>query len=163
MSYLVAIVFDNPEEAGKVRQSLKSGQKLDMIHLDDSAVVVRDQDGKLHIKNEVDKGVKVGTLWGSVIGALVSGLFFPIFGIALGALSGAAIGKMVGDHIDKKFVEEVSEALEPNTSAIFYIFRGTDIAAAAAVLRPYKGKILHTSLPEEAEESLQNELKKRIN
>lgn len=163
MSYLVAIVFDNPEEAGKVRKTLKSGQKMDMIHLDDSAVVIRDQDGKLHIKNEVDKGVKVGALWGGVIGALVSGLFFPVFGIALGVLSGAAIGKMVGDHIDKKFIDEVSKALEPNTSAIFYIFRGTDIDAAAAVLRPYKGKVIHTALPAEAEKSLQNELKKRIN
>jgi uncharacterized membrane protein len=164
MSYLVAIVFDNLEEAGKLRRSLRSGEHLGTIHLEDSAVIVCDQDGKPHIKDEVDKSIKVGTLGGSFIGLVISGLFFfPIVPISLGALSGAALGKLLGDHIDKQFIAYVIEALKPNTSAIFFIFRSKDVDAAVAAMHAHKGKVIHTSLPKELEESLQNELQQRIN
>jgi uncharacterized membrane protein len=57
MAHLVAVVFDNKEEASHVRETLSKAQKSDYISMDDSAVVVRDEKGKLHIKNEVDRGV----------------------------------------------------------------------------------------------------------
>jgi uncharacterized membrane protein len=162
MSHLIVIVFDNPDEAAKVRETLKGGESLGMLRLDDSAVVVRDAEGKLHIHDEVDRGVKSGALWGSLIGLLIGGILFPIFGLALGAIGGAIIGKMAGDHVDPKFVKEVGASLTSGTSAIFYIFRGSDVNAAIASLRPYQGKVLHTTLSEEAEASLRDELKKRI-
>lgn len=162
MSYLIAVIFDNVDEASQIRETLRKGQKSDLITLEDSAVVIRDEGGKLHIKNEVDRGVKIGALWGSVIGLLIGGLFFPFFGLALGALGGAGIGKMIGDSVSKEFVKEVGEAMEPGSSAIFYIFRHQDVNAAIAAMRPYKGKVIHTSLSEEAEESLRGELKSRI-
>ena len=162
MSYLIAVVFDNEEEAFQVRETIRKGQKHSLITLDDSAVIVRDVDGKLHVKNEVDRGVKVGALWGSVIGLLISGLLFPVFGLALGALGGAAIGRMASDHVSKDFVKEVGESMQPGSSAIFYIFREDNVDAAVAAMRPYKGKVIHTSLSAEAEESLRDELKKRI-
>lgn len=162
MAHLVAIVFDNVEEAEQVRETLRKGQKADLITLEDSAIIVRDEEGKLHIKNEVDRGVKVGALWGSLVGVLLGGIMFPLFGIAAGALGGAAIGKMVGQSVDSGFVKQVGEALDPGSSAIFYIFRQENIDAGIAALRPYKGKIIHTTLSQEAEESLRNELKGRI-
>jgi uncharacterized membrane protein len=162
MSYLIAVVFDNEEEAFQVRETIRKGQKQSLITLDDSAVIVRDANGELHVKNEVDRGVKVGALWGSVIGILIGGLIFPVFGLALGALGGAAIGKMASDHVSKDFVKEVSDAMEPGSSAIFYIFREENVDAAVAAMRPYKGKVIHTSLSAEAEASLRDELKKRI-
>lgn len=162
MSYLIAVVFDNIEEASQVRETLRQGEKGGYLSLDDSAIVVRDEDGKLHIKNEVDRGVKVGALWGSLIGLLLSGLFFPVFGLVLGALGGAGIGKMVGDHVSQDFVKEVGQEMTPGSSAIFFIFRQDDVNAAIAAMRPYQGKVIQTSISEEAEESLRNELKKRI-
>jgi uncharacterized membrane protein len=162
MAHLIAIVFDNMEEAAQVRETLRKGQKSDLITLDDSAIVVRDEEGKLHVKNEVDRGVKIGALWGSLIGLLIGGLFFPFWGLAMGVLGGAAIGRMVGDHVGQDFVKEVGETMQPGSSAIFYIFRQGDVDAAVAALRPYKGKVVHTTLSTEAEESLRGELKKRI-
>ena len=79
MSYLIAVVFDDVEEASKVRETLHKGESGGYITLDDSAIIVRDEDGKLHIKNEVDRGVKVGAVWGGLIGLLIAGLFFPVF------------------------------------------------------------------------------------
>jgi len=51
MSNLVVITFDNMEEAGKVRESLRKGQKGVYISLDDSAVVIKDQEVNAHVHN----------------------------------------------------------------------------------------------------------------
>jgi uncharacterized membrane protein len=161
MSHLVVLAFDDPEQAEKVQESLRKGEKGGYIDLKDSAVIVRDAEGKVHVKNEMDDGVKSGAIWGSLIGLFIGGLLFPIAGIALGALGGALLGKGFGDHIDKKFVSEVSETLQPGSSAIFFLFRGSDVSYALAALRPYNGQVLHTTLSEEAEQELRKELKKR--
>ncbi len=161
MSYLVVIAFDDPEEAGKVRHTLSSIQETGHLSLDDTAVVVKDEDGKVHLKNEVDRGVKVGALGGSAIGLLIGSIFFPIGGLILGAIGGALVGKLANKGVSQEFVKEVSEELKPGSSAIFFIVRGDDPNPTMAALRKYKGKVLQTSLPDEAEKTLRRELEGR--
>jgi uncharacterized membrane protein len=159
MSNLVVIAFDNEEEAGKVRETLKSQSAN--INLDDSAVVVKDKEGEIHVKNEVDRGVAVGALGGGALGLLIGGLLFPVGGLVLGALGGALVGKMLDMGVDKKFVDDVGEHLQPGTSALFVIVREANPNVALAALRPYKGKILQTSLPPQAEAELRRILSQR--
>ncbi len=161
MSNLVVITFDNAEEAGKVRESLRSLEKHGMLSLDDSAVVVKDAEGKVHVKNETDRGVAVGALGGGALGLLIASVFFPVAGIVIGALGGALVGKMADLGVDQKFVKEVGEALQPDTSAIFVMSRESNPDAVVAALRPYKGTLYQTSLPTEAEEELRRILAKR--
>ena len=162
MSHLVVISFDNVEEAGKVRETLRSVEKSDYLSLDDSAVIVKDEEGKIHVKNEMDRGVKIGAVGGGLLGLLLAGIFFPVGGILVGAALGGLIGKSVDLGIDQKFVKEVADDLEPNTSAIFFIVREANPDVAVAALKPYKGTVRHTSFPPEAEEELRRILKKRI-
>ena len=159
MSNLIVITFDNEEEAGKVREALK--EQAANINLDDSAVVVKDAEGEVHVKNEVDRGVAVGAVGGGALGLLIGGLLFPIGGLVLGALAGALVGKMLDMGVDKKFVEDVSEHLQPGTSALFIIVREANPNVALAALRPYKGKVIQTSLPPEAEAELRRILSQR--
>jgi uncharacterized membrane protein len=126
MSYLVVIAFDDPDEAGKVRQTLSSIQHTGHLSLDDSALVVKDEDGKVHLKNEVDRGVKVGAVGGSMLGLLIGSIFFPIGGLILGAIGGALVGKLFNTGVSQDFVKEVTDELEPGSSAIFFIVRGDD-------------------------------------
>jgi uncharacterized membrane protein len=162
MSDLVVITFDNPEEAPKVRETLKSGERADLLRLDDSAVIVKDAEGKVHIKNEMDRGVKIGAVGGGLLGLLIASVFFPIGGIIVGAVLGGLVGKSVDLGIDQKFVKEVAEDLGPNTSAIFFIIRDGNVEAVAAALRQYKGTVRQTSLPKEGEDELRRILKKKI-
>jgi len=162
MSYLIAVTFDNEEEAGKVRETLRKEQKGGDISLDDSAVVVKDADGKVHLKDEIDRGVKAGAVGGSLLGLLIGGIIFPIGGLILGGLAGAGIGALLHKGIDKKFIKEVEESMEPGSSAIFFISRENRPDAAIATLRPYKGKIYETTLSNEDEEALRGELKDRL-
>ncbi len=161
MSYLVVIAFDDPDEAGKVRQTLTSIQQTGHLSLDDSAIVVKDEEGEVHLKNEVDRGVKVGAVGGSVLGLLIGSVFFPIGGLILGAIGGALVGKLFNTGVSQDFVKEVTDELEPGSSAIFFIVRGDDPNPTVAALRPYKGKVLQTSLPEEAEETLRRQIEGR--
>lgn len=162
MSHLVVVSFDNPEEAGRVRETLRSAEKADYLSLDDSAVIVKDEEGKIHVKNEMDRGVKIGAVGGGLLGLMLASIFFPVAGLLVGALAGGLIGKSADLGIEQKFVKEVADDLEPNTSAIFFVIREANPDVAVAALKPYKGTVRQTSFPPEAEEELRRILKKRI-
>lgn len=161
MSDLIVIAFDDMDQAGQVRESLSKGEKGGYIKLDDSAVVVKDEEGKIHIKNELDSGVKVGAIGGSLIGLLIFGIFAPLGGIIIGALGGGIIGSLVHKGVSKSFVKDVSEALKPGTSAIFFIVHDADVDYAMALMREYKGKVIQTTLPKELEDELRAEVEKK--
>jgi uncharacterized membrane protein len=80
----------------------------------------------------------------------------------VGALAGGLIGKAADLGVDGKFVKEVSEDIQPGTSALFFIVRDAEPDVAVAALRPYKGTVRHTTFPPEAEKELRRILKKRI-
>jgi uncharacterized membrane protein len=161
MSNLVVITFENEEEAGKVREAVRKLQNQSLLKLDDSAVVVKDAEGKVKVDNEMDRGVKVGAIGGGIVGVLLGSIFFPLGGLLLGALGGALVGSMVDLGVDQKFVKDVQDAMHPGTSAIFLIVRDADADAAIAALRPFKGTLFHTSMSTQAEENLRRVLKNR--
>ena len=162
MSNLIVVTFDSPDEAGQVLETLRSVQREGYLGLDDSAVVVKDEEGKVHVKNEMDRGVKIGAVGGGLLGLLLAGIFFPIAGLLVGAVAGGLIGKSVDLGVDQKFVKEVSEDIQPGTSALFFIVRDAEPDVAVAALRPYKGTVRQTTFPPEAEKELRRILKKRI-
>jgi uncharacterized membrane protein len=90
------------------------------------------------------------------------GIFAPIGGIVLGAVGGALFGKMLNLGVDKKFVDEVGEAVEPGGSALFLIVRDGLPEVVIGALKPYKGKVLQTTLPPDAEEQLERVLKREM-
>jgi uncharacterized membrane protein len=158
MSQLVVVAFDDTEQAGQVLAALKKQQSQGNLKIDDAAVIVKDENGKIDVKNQADTGVKWGAFGGGVLGALLVGVFFPLAGIALGAAAGALIGKTMDMGVDKKFVKEVTESLKPGSSALFVIGSGNP-AVIRATFEPFKGTILQTSVDTEKYEQLKDALK----
>ncbi|MFN2199633.1 MAG: DUF1269 domain-containing protein [Caldilineaceae bacterium] len=161
-SNLTVIAFDNIDEAGKVHDALVASKNQGFLSIDDSAVIVKDEHGKIHVQNQLDRGVKVGAVGGSLLGLLLAGIFFPFAGLIIGGLAGAGIGALMDMGISKKFVKEVAASMEDSSSALFIITRNADPDMVMATLRPYKGTVLQTSLDEEAADSLRDVLSKRI-
>jgi len=157
MSNLIVVTFDDPEEANRVRKTLSRLQGHAFLSLDDSAVIVKDEDGQVHIHNELDRGIKIGFAGGGLLGLLIGLLFgFPFAYVVIGALGGAITGSLADLGIHQDFVREVSSKLKPGSSALFVIVRDVEADVAVAALKPYQGTghIIQTTLPTEAEESL---------
>lgn len=162
MSDIVVITFDTEDRAGEVRESIRKTQKSGFVSLDDSAVVVKDKNGKVHVKNEVDRGVKIGAVSGGFLGLFIGFLLMgPIGSLVIGALIGGGIGSLAHLGIQHSFIDDVSDELQPGTSALFIIVRDANPDVTVATLRQYEGNIYHTSLPPEAEEQLRRSMKSK--
>ena len=159
MSYLIVTIYDDPDEAAQVRESISRQERGGYISLDDSAVVVKDEDGKIHVKNQMDSGVKIGAVGGGALGLLIGGLLFHFAGLLVGAIGGAVVGHFMDKGVDQNFVRDVSQELKPGGSALFIISRDDDPGQVIATLQKYKGKVYQTTLDSESEEALRRGMK----
>jgi uncharacterized membrane protein len=161
MSDLIAIAYDDEYKAEQVRLDLVKMQKEHLIELEDAAVVVKDKDGKVKLKQAVNlttAGAVSGSFWGLLIGTL---FFSPLAGLALGAASGAISGALTDIGVDDKFMKELGETLTPSTSALFVLVRKVTPDKVLEEIAPYGGKVLRTSLTKDEEAQLQEVLTNR--
>lgn len=158
MTQLLVVTFDDMATAQQARRAVHDLQKQEQASLLDAAVISRDADGQTHIHNEVDSDVKLGAGVGSVVGLVLS-FGFPLLGLAVGAAGGALTGKLANRGLDKKFVHEVEQALQPGTSALAVVFADANPAALRAALDPFKGQIYQTTLDTETADQLRSALK----
>jgi uncharacterized membrane protein len=158
MSNILVITFEDENQALAVLKSLKNLQHEDMLKLDDAAVIVKDKDGKVQVKNMTESNVKGGAAIGGLIGLALGSILFPVAGIALGAAGGALVGKTLGDGVDKKFVKEVTEAIKPGNSAILFLVGHENAGMLIAALEPYNGKIYQSSFDSDVEEQIRKAL-----
>lgn len=97
MAELVAVGFDNPNEADRALTELARLQREYLIDLEDAVVAIRDAEGRLRLKQSVDfvgAGAASGGLWGAMWGSLVGLLFLnPLVGLVAGAALGAGSGR----------------------------------------------------------------------
>jgi len=138
----------------------RSLQEDYLIDLEDACVVERDTEGKVHIKQAVNltaigaaAGGSRGALWGALIGLL---FLNPLAGMAIGAITGAGTGALAGSLTDygirDDFVKKLSETIPPGSSAVFVLFRSVTEDKVLREIKPYKPRVLETSLSDEAEQ-----------
>lgn len=161
MPNLVVMTFEDPDEAHQVLRALREEEHEHEIGLDDTAVVVKSEDGTVEVDNEVDRGIKIGALGGGLLGLLIGFLFGgPIASLLLGAIAGALGGNLANLGIDQRFINDVSADLAPGSSALFLMARDADPEATAEALEPFEGKIYYSYLPEETEAKLREILER---
>lgn len=153
MSELVVITFAAESDAASTLGRLRDVQRAGQLRLEDTAVVAKDQAGKVNVKNEWSSGTETGAVIGGAIGLLTS-FMFPVVGTVAGAAAGGWIGSMLREGISGSFVDEVSASLEPGTSALFIIMRDWNADAVTAAVAGHRGKILHTTLSSQLVDSL---------
>ena len=166
MSDLVCIAYDDKDTADKVLNELRILQAEHLIDLEDSCIVVRDDEGKVHLKqavNMVAAGAASGTLWGGLMGLLVGLLFLNpllgwIGGAAIGAASGALSGKLADYGINDDFIKSLGATIRPGTSALFILVRKVTIDKVLPEISKFHGTILRTSLSGEQDEELRKAL-----
>jgi uncharacterized membrane protein len=92
MSELIAVGFKDTEEADRVLLRLGKLKKEYLIDLEDAVVVVRDETGKVHLKQSIDlvsSGATSSFVSGSLFGTFVGLLFLnPLLGFVTGSVLG---------------------------------------------------------------------------
>jgi uncharacterized membrane protein len=158
MSHILVITFEDGNQALDVLKSLKNLEQQEMLNLEDAAVIVKDVEGKVQVKNITETKVKAGAAAGGFLGLVIGGLLFPVAGLALGAAIGAKAAKHFGNNVDKKFIKEVRESLTPGSSAILFIVNHENTNILITALKPYNGKIYQSSFDSAAEEEMRKAL-----
>ncbi|CAD5917310.1 DUF1269 domain-containing protein [Planktothrix agardhii 1806] len=161
MSDLIAIAYDDEYKAEEVRMTLIKLQKEHLIELEDAAVIVKNAEGKIKLKQAVDlttAGAVSGGFWGLLIGTL---FLSPLLGAAVGAAAGAASGALSDIGVDDKFMKSLGETLQPKTSALFVLVRKVTPDKVLEEIAPYGGTVLRTSLTKDEEAQLQEVLSTR--
>jgi uncharacterized membrane protein len=119
---IIVAAFQDPNGASAALEELKQAKKQGLIKIEDAAILVKDADGKLRIKETADMGGGKGAVIGGVLGGVVGLLAGPIGWAALG---GAVIGGLVAKSHDGGFsdarLKQIGDSLKPNTSAIIAV------------------------------------------
>jgi uncharacterized membrane protein len=161
MADLIAIAYDDEYKAEEVRLALIKLQKEHLIELEDAAVVVKDKEGKVKLKQAVDltaAGATSGGFWGLLIGIL---FLNPLLGAAVGAAAGGITGALSDIGVEDKFMKDLGATFEPGTSALFVLVRKVTPDKVLDEIAPYGGKVLRTSLSKDQETQLQEVLNSR--
>lgn len=162
MSDLIVLGFDGTGTADEVLTKVRGLTKQHLIDLDDACVVIRDQNGKVQIKQAVNltalgaaSGISTGMLVGALAGLLTLN---PLAGMAAGGLVGAGFGALSGSladyGINDDFIKNLGAAIPSSSSALFVLVRSSTPDKVLPEIEPFKPRVLRTSLSSEREKKL---------
>ncbi|MFE7775002.1 DUF1269 domain-containing protein [Streptomyces sp. NPDC057445] len=159
MSDLIVIGYDSAAAANDAFKTVQKLQKDKVVDLTGLAVVRVDEDGKTHVDTprrdeKVAMSATAGALWAMVIGLIIATPALGVVGAALGGL----FGKLRKMGVDDKFRGKVESLLEPGSAAVVIMAPEIDDEKFTAEMRSHGGTVLKTSLDEEAEKELAEQL-----
>ncbi|MEE4276050.1 MAG: DUF1269 domain-containing protein [Thermoleophilia bacterium] len=154
MSELMVLGFENEADADAFGLKVAQLQKDMIVQLQDAAMVVRDPDGKPHVKhghNLVGAGAMGGAFWGMLFGLL---FFVPFLGLAIGAGMGALFGKMGKTGLNKAVLEQMGDAVPPGKAGWFLLIEKMTEDKFLEAVEGTKATVVRTNLSHEDEEQL---------
>ena len=159
MSELIIIGYDDHVQAEKAHDRVLELRRDHIVELAGLAVVRVDADGKKHVdtpaKALVGAGAASGALWGMLIGLL---FLVPGVGLVLGGLWGALMGRLGKAGINDAFRARVDGLLEPGKAAVVVLATKLTEDKFSAGMGEFGGTVLKTSLSDEDEKALAEEL-----
>ena len=158
MSELIVIGYDDHGTATAAYNEVLALSKDFVVTLNGLALVTVDAEGKSHVETPqkiVGVSAASGALWGTLIGLL---FFVPFAGLIVGGALGALFGKLGKSGINNEFREQVQAMLKPGSSAVVVMASKITEDKFADAMGKYGGNLLKTSLSEEDEKELAEEL-----
>lgn len=149
---LIVASFEDETIAEKTMFDLKMDKRGRLFEFKDLALVNRDEDNKIHIKETADMSGGKGALYGGVIGAIIGLLAGPI-GAAIGGAAGAVVGGITAKKIDAGIpderLHEFAAALQPGTSVILAVVEQRWFEVVRTRLEEAGGNVLSETLNDE--------------
>lgn len=163
MSTLVVVSYPNLYQAEEVRLQLIKMQKEYLVELEDAAIAVKREDGKVKLHqlfSLTGAGAVSGGFWGMLIGLI---FLNPLLGAAVGAGAGAVSGALSDVGVNDKFMKDLAATMQPGSSVLFILFRSITLDKALDELHGTGGTVLQTSLSHEDEVRLRTALERGTN
>jgi uncharacterized membrane protein len=156
MSELMVLGFDDEAAADAFGLKLAEMQKDMIVQLQDAAEVVRDPDGKPHVKHDahlVGAGAMGGAFWGMLFGLL---FFVPFLGLAIGAGMGALFGKLGKTGIDQQVLQQMGDAVPPGKAGWFLLTSQLTEDKFLAAVKGTGASLVRSNLTGEQEQQLKH-------
>ena len=157
MATITVLKFDTPDGAEKMLEELKKMAKVQLIKIQDSAVVSWPAGAKAPKTKQMVSMTGMGALTGAFWGMLFGLIFFvPFFGMAIGAAMGALAGKFNDYGIDDEFIKTVREKVTEGTSALFLMTSDAVMDKVAPQMKAtgLEFEVISTNLSNEQEAKL---------
>lgn len=147
---ILAFTFDGQDTATETMKDIKSSGALEGYEIAAQAVVEQDAKGKVHI-HEPGKG-GVGAVAGGAAGgalALIGGPVGVLAWVVGGAVIGGVAGKYLGRPIAKGDLEEIGEAMPPDSSAMLLLLEDTYSEGVINGLSGYNANVISLTVGDE--------------
>ncbi|HEY7346798.1 MAG TPA: DUF1269 domain-containing protein [Ktedonobacterales bacterium] len=153
---VIVAAFQQEDEAEEALKRLKEAKKEQVIGIENAAVLHRDEEGKLHIKEAKDMRGGKGAAIGGVVGAVAGLLAGPL---VLAAGAGALIGGLAARLHDSGFSDErlkqLGQALTPGSSALVAVIEHTWVKDVEEMLADYGANVVTESIKADIAEQLE--------
>jgi uncharacterized membrane protein len=157
MSSLIAVAFNDEFKAEQVRLDLLQMQHEHLVDLEEAAVVVHKENGRVKLHHVTHFTIPLalgGGFVGSLVGLILINPALALFGLMAGTGLGAVIGSLKEVGIEEKFMKDLASHLKPGTSALFIVAKKAKPEAILKELEKFRGKVLQTSLKHDDEDKL---------
>jgi len=146
------ITFDNKSTADEALKELRQWHKSGVVKVFNAAVLVKDKQGKVSIKETEDVDAKRGGLFGAIVGGLI-GLVGGAPGAIVGAVAGADMGGVAAQLINfgfpNEYLRDLQDSLQPGSSALVFVIEPIRIYGAVEDLAHWGGRLFRYMLKTE--------------
>jgi uncharacterized membrane protein len=159
MERMLVVIFDNETRAYEGTAALRELERDGSIAVYAGAVVVKNADGTIAVK-QVDDLDPIGTLVGTSVGGLIGLLGGPV-GLAIGAATGLTLGAfadLANLRVGDDFVEDVSHSLTPNKVAVIAEIEEDWMTPVDTRMEALGGSVIRRGLSEMREEVRQAQI-----
>lgn len=142
---LSAAIYESEEQARRILDVLQQMHKGSTITLADLAMVTKDADGKVRIKETRE----VSGLKGATRGAIVTGIFGVIYPPSLlvtatgGGIAGGLWGRLRDTGIKTGRLKDFGDTLEPGKAGVVALSQPEDVPEIEAAMGEWNATILH--------------------
>ena len=148
---LFGISFDDVLRAQEFLLAMTRMSAAGQLVLRDAVVVVKDDDGKVHVRETVDpqpgSTALSGAVWTGLLGLFLGGPVGWLAGMGLGAGAGALVAKFVDVGIPEEWAEWYQTAVRPDTATVVALAADIDLPALYKEAARFSGAdLVHTTL-----------------
>jgi len=155
---VIVAAFDGMDSAKEAFDGLKELELERAIKIENAAILQKDNDSKLQVRDVKDMTGTRGAVLGGITGAVVGVIAGPVGWVALGgAAVGGLVAKLADGGFDNKRLEQWGEQLKPGTSALIAVIDHIWVRDVEAALKKTARDVITMEIGEEIAGQLEEE------